>query len=201
MANEGPLYHETRRPHFESGNFTAISPLTTSISMVPVLRVPATNLAFPAGYWLETGKRWWIRVAGILVNAATPGNWTFEVRHQTGTPTDAGGTIICTSAAIAGAATKTASFIMNIVIESRGDASTFVPTATPLFCFGDLMTDGVIGFWTTGSNNPIVMPTATGGTTTNVDATLAGTIHIDAKRSGSTAETATVTDISVNSMT
>ena len=201
MANEGPIYHETRRPYFQSGNFTAVSPLTTSISIIPILRVPATNLAFPAGYWEETGKRWWIRVAGILVNAATPGNWTFEVRHQTGTPTDAGGTIICTSAAIAGAATKTASFIMNVVIESRGDASTFVPTASPLFCFGDLMTDGVIGFWTTGSNNPIVMPTATGGTTTNVDTTLAGTIHIDAKRSGSTAETATVTDLSVNAMT
>jgi hypothetical protein len=202
MAGETQNYHETRDPYFSSSNFTAISPLTTSISIVPILRVPATNLAFPAGYWLKPGRRWWIRIAGILVNAATPGNWTFEVRHQTGAaPTDAGGTIICTSAAIAGAATKTASFIMNVVLESRGDATTFVPTATPLFCFGDVMTDGVIGFWTTGANNPIVMPTATGGTTTNVDATLAGTIHIDAKRSGSTAETVTVTDLSVNSMT
>lgn len=201
MANEGPVYHETRRPYFQSGNFTATAPLTTSISMVPILRVPFTNLVFPANYWAETGKRWWIRVNGIITSAATPGNWTFEVRHQTGTPTDAGGTIICTSAALAGAATKTASFVMNVVIESRGDASTFVPTATPLFCYGDMMTDGVIGFWTTGANNPIVMPTATGGTTTNVDATLAGTIHIDAKRSGSTAEAITVTDIAVNAMT
>src|SRR6187397_222161 len=100
MANEGPLYHETRRPHFQSGNFTATAPLTTSISMIPILRVPATSLAFPADYWLETGKRWWIRMAGIITSAATPGNWTFEVRHQTGAvPTDAGGTIICTSAA------------------------------------------------------------------------------------------------------
>jgi hypothetical protein len=88
-----------------------------------------------------------------------------------------------------------------VVIEARGDASTFVPTASPLFCFGDLMTDGVIGFWTTGSNNPIVIPSATGGTTTNVDTTLAGSIHIDAKRSGSTAEACTVTDISVNAVT
>jgi hypothetical protein len=70
-----------------------------------------------------------------------------------------------------------------------------------LFCYGDLITDGVIGFWTTGSNNPIVLPTATGGTTTNVDGTLAGTIHIEAKRSGSTAETITVTDLAVNAMT
>lgn len=201
MAGEGQNYHETRDPYFQSGNFTAVSPLTTSISMIPILRVPATNLVFPANYWLKPGRRWWIRLNGIIVNAATPGNWTFEVRHQTGTPTDAGGTIICTSAAIAGAATKTASFTANFIIESRGDASTFVPTASPLFCYGDLMTDGVIGFWTTGSNNPIVMPTATGGTTTNVDCTLAGAIHIDAKRSGSTAETVTITDLAVNAMT
>ena len=202
MAGETPNYHETRDPYFSAGNFTATSPLTTSISMVPILRVPSTNLAFPAGYWLKPGRRWWIRMSGSIVNAATPGNWTFEVRHQTGAaPTDAGGTIICTSAAIAGAATKTASFIMNVVIESRGDPTTFVPTAMPVFCYGDFITDGVVGFWTTGSNNPIVLPSTTGGTTTNVDGTLAGTIHIDAKRSGSTAETVTVTDLAVNAMT
>jgi hypothetical protein len=170
--------------------------------MVPILRVPFTNLVFPAGYWQESGKRWWIRMAGIIVNAATPGNWTFEVRWQSGAvPTDAGGTIICTSAAIAGAATKTASFRFDCVIESRGDASTFVPTASPLACYGEFVTDGVIGFWTTGSNNPILLPSATGTTVTNIDTTLAGTIHIDAKRSGSTAETVTVTDLAVNAMT
>jgi hypothetical protein len=200
MAGETSNYHETRDPYFSSANFTTVT-VTTGQSIIPVLRVPSTNLAFPAGYWAKPGRRWWIRISGSIVNAATPGNWTFEVRHQTGTPTDAGGTIICTSAAIAGAATKTASFIMNVVIESRGDPTTFVPTASPLFCYGDLITDGVIGFWTTGSNNPIVLPTATGGTTTNVDTTLAGTIHIEAKRSGSTAETITVTDLAVNAMT
>jgi hypothetical protein len=200
MAGETQNYHETRDPYFGSSNFSTVT-VTTGQSIIPVLRVPSTNLAFPAGYWGKPGRRWWIRIAGSIVNAATPGNWTFEVHHQTGTPTDAGGTIICTSAAIAGAATKTASFVMNVVIESRGDPTTFVPTASPLFCYGDLMTDGVIGFWTTGSNNPIVLPTATGGTTTNVDTTLAGTIHIEAKRSGSTAETITVTDLAVNSMT
>lgn len=200
MANEGPLYHETRPPFFGSANFSTVT-VTTGQSIVPVLRVPATNLTFPAGYWQQTGKRWWIRVSGSIVSAATPGNWTFEVHHQTGTPTDAGGTIIATSAAIAGAATKTSSFLMNVVIESRGDPTTFVPTASPLFCYGDFLTDGVVGFWTTGSNNPILIPSTTGGTTTNVDTTLAGTIHIDAKRSGSTAETITVTDVSVNAMT
>ena len=201
MAGETQNYHETRDPYFSSANFSTVT-VTTGQSIIPVLRVPATNLIFPAGYWLKPGRRWWIRMSGSIVNAATPGNWTFEVHWQSGAaPTDAGGTIICTSGAIAGAATKTCSFLMNVVIESRGDPSTFVPTATPLFCYGDFLTDGATGFWTTGSNNPILLPATTGGTTTNVDGTLAGTIHIDAKRSGSTAETITVTDLAVNSMT
>lgn len=200
MAGETQNYHETRDPYFGSSNFSTVT-VTTGQSIVPVLRVPATNLAFPANYWLKPGRRWWIRLAGSIVSGATPGNWTFEVHHQTGTPTDAGGTIICTSGGIAGAGTKTASIIMNIVIESRGDPSTFVPTATPLFCYGDIITDGATAFWTTGANNPILLPATTGGTATNVDATLAGTIHIDAKRSGSTTETFTVTDVAVNAMT
>ena len=54
MANETNNYHETRFPYFQSGNFTAVT-VTTGQSIVPVLRVPATNLVFPAGYWLTPG--------------------------------------------------------------------------------------------------------------------------------------------------
>ena len=200
MAGETQNYHETRNPYFSSGDFAAVSPLTTSISIVPVLRVPATNLAFPAGYWLTPGKRWLIRMFGRMTTAATPGNITIEIRHQTGTPTDAGGTILATSAAIVAGASKTnISWFAEIIIESRGDASTFVPTATPLFAFGL--------FWPEPSsvifpaaNNPCMLP-ATAAAAVNIDATLAGTIHVDMKRSGSTAETILVHDLSVNAMT
>lgn len=202
MAGETQNYHETRDPFFSSAGFAAVSPITTSISMVPILRVPATNLMFPANYWLKPGRRWWIRLAGQITTAATPGNFTFEVRHQTGTPTDAGGTIICTSAATAAAANKTnISWRMDVIVESRGDATTFVPTASPLFCYAEFQYDGAGALWTTTANNPLLMPATTGGTQTNVDCTLAGSIHIDAKRSGSTAEAITVQDLAVNAMT
>src|SRR6266516_5907326 len=100
MAGETQNYHETRDPYFSSANFTTVT-VTTGQSIIPVLRVPATNLAFSANYWLKPGRRWWIRVAASIVSAATPGNWTFEVHWQSGAATDAGGTIICTSGAIA----------------------------------------------------------------------------------------------------
>lgn len=202
MAGETQNYHETRDPFFTSGDFTAVAPITTSISMIPILRVPATNLAFPAGYWLKPGRRWWIRMFGKITTAATPGNVTFEIRHQTGTPTDAGGTILATSAATAATANKTnISWLMECIIESRGDPSTFVPTATPLFAYGVLWVDSIALLWSAANaNGPLLIP-ATAAAAVNVDATLAGTIHVDAKRSGSTAEAITVQDVAVNAMT
>jgi hypothetical protein len=200
MAGETQNYHETRDPYFSSGDFTATAPIATSISIVPILRVSATNLAFPAGYWLKPGRRWLIRMQGKMSTGATPGNVTMEIRHQTGTPTDAGGTILATSAAVAAGASKTnINWFFECWIESRGDPTTFVPTATPLYAYG---------FWfpepssvlMPAANNPLHMP-ATNNVAVNVDATLAGTIHVDMKRSGSTAEAITVQDLVVNAMT
>lgn len=202
MASETQNYHETRDPYFQSADFAAVSPLTTSISMVPILRVPATNLMFPAFYWLKPGRRWWILIQGKFTTAATPGNLTIEIRHQTGAaPTDAGGTILATSAATALAASKTGiNFMLEVRVESRGDATTFVPTATPLNAYGNFQYDGAGGLFTTTSQNPLLIPAASNAAV-NIDATLAGSIHIDAKRSGSTAEAITVQDLAVSAMT
>lgn len=200
MANEGQIYHETRRPYFQSADFAAVAPLTTSISVIPIARVPYTSLVFPAGYWLESGKRWTIYVYGRWTHAATPGNITMELRHQTGTPTDAGGTILATSAAVVGAANKTnIPWWGRFVIESRGDASTFVPTATPLFGYGLAWHEGSSALWAAASM-PLFLP-ATAPAAVNIDGTLAGAIHIDVKRSGSTAESIQVHDLAVNALT
>jgi len=200
MAGETQNYHETRDPYFQSSDFTAVTLSTTSLSIVPVLRVPATNLAFPANYWLKPGRRWHVVLQGKCTTVLTPGNFTFEIRHQTGTPTDAGGTILATSAATAFTASKTnITWVMHLYIEARGDASTFVPTATPLYSYGVFQSDGT-GALVTSPGNPIMIP-ASAAAAVNVDATLAGTIHIDCKRSGSSAETITVQDLAVNAMT
>lgn len=200
MAGETQNYHETRDPYLQAGDFTAVSPISTSISIIPVLRVPATALAFPAGYWLKPGRRWYVRMYGRATTAATPGNITVEIRYQTGTPTDAGGTILATSAAVAAGASKTnITWYMEFTVESRGDASTFVPTATPLFAIGYFQPEPS-SVYLPAANNPMMIP-ATAPAAVNVDATLAGTIHVDMKRSGSTAETILVHDLVVNSMT
>lgn len=200
MAGETQNYHETRDPYFQSSDFTAVAPLSTSISLVPILRVPATALNFPAFYWGKSGRRWSIYMYGRWTHAATPGNITMEIRHQTGTPTDAGGTILATSAAVVGAANKTnIAWWGRFIVESRGDASTFVPTASPLFAYGLVWHEGSSALWAAASM-PLFMP-ATAPAAVNVDTTLAGNIHIDVKRSGSTAESITVHDLAVNSLT
>jgi hypothetical protein len=200
MAGETQNYHETRNPFFLSTDFAAVSPLTTSISIIPILRIPTGPLAFLAGYWVP-GKKWEIIMQGKITTAATPGNGTFEIRHQTGTPTDAGGTILATSAATALAASKTnITWWMRVVIAARGELSTFVPTASPLYAYGVFMYDGAAGLFTTTSQNPLLIP-ASANAQVNVDLSLAGSIHIDMKRSGSTAEAITVQDLQVNALT
>jgi len=200
MAGETQNYHETRDPYYISGNFSSVAPLSTSISIIPIARVPSTNLQFPAGYWEKPGRRWEILMWGIFTTAATPGNVTVELRHQTGTPTDAGGTILATSAAVAAGANKSSiTFRARFIVESRADPSTFVPTAAPLWGVGTFEPEpsSVI---LPAANNPLFLP-ATTPAAVNVDMTLAGTIHVDMKRSGSTAEAVVVHDLQVNSMT
>ena len=200
MAGETQNYWETRDPYFQSGDFTATSPIATSVSIIPILRVPATALSFPAAYWEKPGRRWRVTMWGRATTGATPGNLTMEIRHQIGTPTDAGGTILATSAAVAmGASKSNISWHMEFIIESRGDASTFVPTASPLFAMGLVIFEpsSVI---LPAANNPFFMP-ATAPAAVNCDLTLAGTIHVDAKRSGSTAETFQVHDLVVAAQT
>jgi hypothetical protein len=140
-------------------------------------------------------------MVGRLTTVATPGNVTWELRHQTGAaPTDAGGTILATSTLYAAVANKTnISWWGRFIIESRGDASTFVPTATPLFGFGMIWVEPSAAV-VPSTQNPIFLP-ITAPAATNIDATLAGTIHLDCKRSGSTAETVLVHDLAVNSLT
>jgi hypothetical protein len=199
MAGETQNYHETRDPYFQSADFAAVT-VTTGQTMIPLLRLPATNLMFPAGYWLKPGRRWHIVMQGKCTTGATPGNFTFSIRHQTGALTDGGGTALATSAATAFTLNKTnITWVAHFYIEARGDASTFVPTATPLYAYGVFQADGT-GALITSPGNPIMIP-ASAAAGVNVDATLAGCIHTDVLRSGSTAETITVQDLAVNSMT
>ena len=198
MSGETQNYHETRNPITQTADYSQITLSTTSKAIMSVTTdLPGSPLQFQSqGYW-QIGKKWHIRMFGKATTGTTPGNLTVEIRHQTGTAvTDAGGTILATSGAVALGASKTnASWFMDFTVESRAQ----IGTAQGLFAKGWFLTDPTTALL--GSTvNPIFIPT-TAAAAVNVDSTLAGYINVQWKRSGSTAETVTVQDVQVNSIT
>jgi hypothetical protein len=197
MAGETQNYHETRNPHTQTADYSQITLSTTSKSIMSVTTdLPGSGLTFAAGYW-DVGKKWHCRMFGKATTVLTPGNLTVEIRHQTGaTVADAGGTILATSGAVALTASKTnASWFIDFTVEARAA----VGTAAGLFAKGFMIADSTTALLAS-TVQPLFIP-ATAAAAVNVDTTLAGTINIQWKRSGSTAETVTVQDFQVNAIT
>lgn len=198
MANEGGYYHETRGPITQTSDYAAITGTTTSKSIMSVTAdLPGSPLQFQQqGYW-QIGKKWHVRLFGKMTTGATPGNITIEIRHQTGTAvTDAGGTILATSAAVALGASKTsASFFMDFTVEARAQ----IGTAAGLFAKGYFLTDPTFALLAS-TVNPIFIP-SNAAAAVNVDTTLAGYINVQMKNSGANASSYTVQDVQVNAIT
>jgi hypothetical protein len=196
VAGETQNYHETRNPHTQTADYSTITLATTSKSILGITADLANSaLTFQGGYW-DIGKKWHCRMFGKATTVLTPGNLTIEIRHQTGTVTDAGGTILATSGAVAMTASKTnASWFMDFTVEARAAPG----TASGLFAKGFFLTDPTTAL-IASTVNPIFIPT-TAAAPVNVDTTLAGTIVVQWKRSGSTAETVTVQDFQINAIT
>lgn len=196
MSGETQNYHETRNPFKQTADYGTITLSTTSLSILPITTVLiGSSLQFPVGYW-DLGKKVRVRMFCKVTTVLTPGNFTIELRYQTGTPTDAGGTILATSAATAFTASKTN---LPLEIDFSVESRAVVGTTAALFGKGKAISDGT-GALITAPGNPIFFP-ASAPASVNVDTTLASTLHIDIKRSGSTAETITVHDFQVDSLT
>ena len=199
MAGETQNYHETRNPFKQTADYASVALSTTSKSVLTVSTgdLLGTSLYFPRGYW-DLGKKVHFRFFGKFTTVATPGNLTIEIRHQVGTaPSDAGGTILQTSAATALAANKTnISWFMDFTVESRAAIS----TASGLFGKGWFFYDGAGALFTTTSQNPLFVP-ASAAAATNVDTTQDCYITLQWKRSGSSAEAVVVQDFQVNALT
>jgi len=195
MAGETQNYHETRNPYKQTADYAAVT-ITTGQSILPISTVLiGSSMQFPAGYW-DLGKKVHFRIFAKATTGATPGNFTYAIRYQTGTPTDAGGTALATSAASAAGASKTnASFFVDFTVEARAA----IGTAAALFAKGWVLTDPVAALHAS-TVAPVFIP-ATGAASVNVDTTLASTIHLDVARSGSTTETIAVLDFQVNALT
>lgn len=196
MAGEGPNYHETRNPIVQTADYSSITGTTTSKSIMSVTAdIPGSSLVYPAGYW-QAGKKWHCRMWLKITTGAAAGNITIEVRMQTGSVSDAGGTIMATSAAVALANSKTAANVfMDFTVESRGA----IGTTTPMFVKGFALTDPTFALWAS-TVNPIFIP-SNASATANFDTTLAGAVNVQMKNSGANANVYVVHDLQVNSIT
>jgi len=197
MAGETQNYHETRNPIAQTADYASITGATTSKSIMSVTAdLPGSALTYPAGYW-NAGKKWHVRMWIKITSGATAGNITIELRMQTGAAvTDAGGTIMATSAAVALSNSKTAANVfLDFTVESRGA----VGTTTPMFLKGFAMTDPTFALWAS-TVNPIFIP-SNASAATNFDTTLAGTVNVQMKNSGANANTYVVHDVQVNAIT
>jgi hypothetical protein len=183
LAAGGQWYNDTRAP-FAADDFPAITLSTTSLMLWPAAIWSPTY----ATDWY-TGKRFYLYVFGKMTTAATPGNLTVEIRYGT---TDAGGVLLATSAAVALTASKTTiSWQLEAWISCRDIGQP--GTNGSLFAHGFFAPDQA-GLLIPAANNPMVIPASAAAAVAS-DTTITSGLNIQFKRSGSTAETATVQDL------
>jgi hypothetical protein len=184
VAADGAGYRDAKIPYIIADE----SAVTLSTTSLLLHSMQYTSL--PANYFTP-GKLLCLTIMGRATTAATPGNFTFELRFGT---TSAGGTILATSAAIAAGASKTnITWMAQLFVRCRA-----IGSSGSLLGWGQVETEpsSVI---LPAANNPAFLP-ATAPAATTVDTTAASGINLQLKRSGSTAETAQVHDITFEAL-
>lgn len=180
MALGGGYYQDTRPP-FNQALYPSVTLATTSKMLVPT----NPNTAIQPSEWMA-GKKYVITMWGMMTTAATPGNLTAEIRWAT---TDAGGTLLATSAAVALTAAKTN--ITWLLIAKLQCFNTGSGGAS-----GSIISTGIFlpdqtGLLIPAANNPMLLPASAPAAVT-ADLSAASGLSVQFKRSGSTVETAQV---------
>lgn len=142
---------------------------------------------FGGGFFNYPGRKLNIRAFGKITTAATPGNLTWDIYFGTGA--DANGTIIASSAAVALTANQTnLSWFLDLDITCRsiGATGSLMCTGYYIFNEGVIAAHGLIP--------------ASAAAAVAVDTTGSSIVSIQTKRSGSTAETMTIQEMTVKSV-
>lgn len=183
---DSPFFLDTREPFFVS-DLAAVTLAATDKALYPKDNFPSLG----GQYFARPGKKLWVRVFGKITTGATPGNLTADVYYGSGA--DATGVILASSAAVALTANQTnISFTINVFIRC-----VTIGAAGTLYCTGELDANpAVIG----STLQPVMIPASAAAVSGAVDLTSANIISVQLKRSGSTAETATVQDMHVIAM-
>lgn len=184
--SDGLFYRDTREP-FMVSDLAVATLSTTDVALY-------TPSAFPVlggQYWARPGKKLHIRLFGKMTTGTTPGNLTIDVYYGSGA--NATGTILASSAAVALSASQTnLSWSLEIWVR----CITIGSTGT-LYVTGEFYANvGLIA----STLQPMMIPASAAAASGSIDLTTANIISVQAKRSGSTAETMTVQDMQVEAL-
>lgn len=183
---DGVFYNDLREPFFVT-DLAAVTLATTA----KALYTPSSFPVLGGQYFARPGKKIHIRVFGKVTTGATPGNLVIDIYYGDGT--DANGVLLASTTAVALTASQTnLSWELDIFIRcvSTGSAGT-------LFVVGLLDANvGVIA----STLQPVMLPASAAVVSAACDLTAAKIISVQARRSGSTAETMTVQDMDVVGM-
>jgi hypothetical protein len=182
---DGLFYVDSRQP-FLSADAGQVTLAVTNKAVIPVANIPVLG----SNYFGYIGKAMRITLFGRITTAATPGNGQWNVYWGNGA--DANGTIIGSSAAVALTASQSnLSWRMECIIRCRAIGAT-----GSLFVTGEWRANvGAVA----ASLQPMLIPASVPAAVT-VDTTVANVISPQFLRSGSTAETLQVHDVSYEAL-
>jgi hypothetical protein len=181
---DGLFYNDLREP-FIGADVASVTLATTDLALYPVANFPVLG----GQYFARVGKAMKIHLFGRITTAATPGNLTIDVYYGNGGA--ANGTLLVSSAAQTLVASQTnLSWAMDIYVHCRSLGATGT-----LFCTG-------MAFFNTSviAAGTFAIPASAPVVSGSCDLTAANIISVQAKRSGSTAETMQVHDVQVIAM-
>lgn len=168
------LFYNQLQP-LNAVDVASVTLLTTDLPLVAATGL-LPNLS---NYFSYVGKRLRIEMFGRITTAATPGNLTFDIYW--GTNAAANGTILASSAAQALTASQTnLSWTAQLDIQCRSVGS---GTLGSLFCTGFAMLNEAV------AAPHMLIPASAPAVVASLDLSAANTVSVQAKRSGSTAET------------
>lgn len=180
---DGPFYNDLREP-FISADITAVTLSSTDKALYPPSNFPVLG----GQYFARPGKKIRIRLFGRMTTAVTPGNLTIDVYYGDGT--DANGVLLASSAAVALTASQTnLSWECDVEVHCRTTGSTGTLFATGMFNANVAVLASTL--------QPVMIPASAPAVSGACDLTAAKIISVQAKRSGSTAETMQVHDMNV----
>lgn len=183
---DGVFYQDTREPHITT-DVAAVTLAATQKALYPVSNFP--NLG--GQYFARPGKKMKVCLFGRMTTVLTPGNLTLAVLFGTGA--DANGVTLVSSAAVALIASQTnISWMMEVVVHCRS-----IGSAGTLFARGWFQCNPAL---IASTAQPIMLPATAPVVSGACDLTAALIVSLQAARSGSTAETMQVHDMTVQAM-